>query len=159
MKKTISLLIIGVLAGCAGKGGSWSHVYTSDHEEYDVYLNDEFICKSNSSCRLERRLDDGFILDARKDSVVYGRILVTKECQKNPSAELRNVNAVDKSLRISASVAKDGGVFGLLLSPLVLAGELAVWTVPEGTFEIPKEITIPIMAPESPPFPWDQPEK
>lgn len=160
MKLIISLLTACLLIGCAATESTRPSVYTSDHREYDIYQDGEYICRSNSSCTFKRAYGSETFLEARKDSVVYGRLLVKKGKSEN-SGRADNDHFVAKQVVKASTAAATSAkqpMQGVLIAGFtVLALPVLFWE-PGPQKTLPQEIMIPIVEPEtSQPYPWDKP--
>jgi len=161
MKKIALLLLLCLLAGCASS--QRVRIFTDGGDGFAVYVNGEKVCSDSRYCSVEISMgDDAVILDARKDDVVYGQLLVTKESKKNPGAGRKNVRALDDAASAAAFVGRSSNdaLIGVAAATLVFPVVLAVLVVPTHVSSFPSEVKIPVAVPNtSHPYPWDQPEK
>jgi hypothetical protein len=165
MKKLMTLLLTFALAGCSS---SW--VSVSDNKEYSFYQNGKLVCESTNSCEIGRSSGKEMVLEARKDDIVYGHIVVAKEGSKhgNNAAEvIKSSGGIFKfigdmcgSSRSQADIMVcllvGGGA--ILAVPIALVVSLAI---PDHIGEIPANLTIPVGAGADSvaAFPWDQPAR
>lgn len=163
MMKKIALLLLCLLVGCAQTHRVRINVGSSGSDEFSVYMNGEKVCETSGGCYVEiSRIRNGIVFDARKDSVVYGQVLVTKETSKNPNASYKNVQAFDNALDAAFAVGQssDNSVFGAAMTMVAFPVAFAVLFIPSNTTKFPDEVQIPVVTPNpSNPYLWDKPEK
>ena len=158
MKKIALLLLLCLLVGCAPKHYIWVNVDTPNKTAFSIYMDEQKICETGSECRVDfGSFNDNVVLDARKDRVVYGKLIVKKK--KTVSYTSTGVG-VDKSLHFTEAVGQSNPVLGIAVGMLVIPVAIIDWLTPSVSSSFPKKVTIPIASPNSPdPYPWDQPEK
>ena len=166
MKKVIALLLMAVLVGCSSS--SW--VSVSGNEGYDIYRNGELVCKATVACRVKSTHGKEMLLEARKDSIVYGHLLVARQDSKHGSGALSTtyhtvVNTEKFLFGFMSPSGRGDTMLYLFLGGAVLVGGIfalpIILMLPDNLGSLPKNMTIPIGASDGSvtPFPWDQPAK
>ncbi|MBR6123524.1 hypothetical protein IKQ19_08035 [Candidatus Saccharibacteria bacterium] len=164
MKKVIALLLMAVLVGCSSS--SW--VSVSGNEGYDIYRNGELVCKSTVACRVKSTHGKEMLLEARKDSIVYGHLLVARQDSKHGSGALSTtyhtvVNTEKFLFGFMSPHGRGDTMLYLFASGAVFAGAILalpiILMLPDNLGRLPENMTIPTGANYGSliPFPWDQP--
>ena len=165
MKKIIALLLTVLLVGCSS---SWISV--PGNERYDIYRNGELVCKSTNRCKVRASGGKEMLLEARKDSIVYGHLLVARQDSKHGSGALSTtyhtvVNTEKFLFGFMSPSGRGDTMLYLFLGGAVLVGGIfalpIILMLPDNLGSLPKNMTIPIGASDGSvtPFPWDQPAK
>jgi len=165
MKKVIALLLMVMLVGCSS---SW--VTVPGNESYDIYRNGKLVCKSTNACRVHGSSGKEMLLEARKDSVVYGHLLIARQDSKHGLSALNTtyntVVSTEKFLFGAFDFRGRGDtMLYLFASGAVLAGAILalpiILMLPDNLGRLPENMTIPLGAFDrsAAPFPWDQPAK
>lgn len=159
MKKIALLLLLCLLVGCAGNHHAWVNVDAPNKDGYSIYMNDRKVCESSSECRVDfGSIGNDVVLDARKDSVVYGKLIVKKETTVSYSGT-GETSGANQSMRFTESLTRFDPLLGIAVGVIIVPVAIIDLLVPSVSKNFPKEVTIPIASPEVEPFAWDQPAK
>lgn len=161
MKRITLLLLLCLIAGCSTT--QRVRVNVGDGTGYAVYMNDEMVCSPSASCIVDiSAFSDDVVLDARKDNVVYGRLVISKQAQENPEAARKNMDALGSSLDAVEFVTANGKnpVLTAAAAMLTFPVSFLILSAPSKTKSFPEEVRIPVAVPNtSQPYPWGEPAK
>jgi len=165
MRNIIALLLAVMLVGCSS---SW--VTVSNNENYDYYRNGERVCESSVSCKIHASSGKEMLLEARKDDIVYGHLLVARPDSKHGERAFVALEAAGGTLSFvnkvcdMSSMRSDAVICMMLTGGVIIATPVALlvsMAVPDNLGKIPENLTIPVgeRADSLGAFPWDQPAK
>ena len=165
MRTFVALLLAFLLVGCSS---SW--VTVSNHGNYDYYRNGELVCESTASCKIRASSGKEMLLEARKDDVVYGHLLVAREDSKHGERAYIALEAAGGTLSFvnkvcdMSSMKSDAIVCMLVTGSVFIATPVALLVslaIPDNLGKLPENMTIPVgeRADSLGTFPWDQPAK
>lgn len=164
MKNVIALLLAMTLLGCTSR--SW--VTASDNEKYAFYQNGELVCESTNSCSIRGSSGKEMLLEARKDDIVYGHLLVARQDSKHGSATYGTLKSIGGTFNFWEKMCNSMHTQGDILLCAIVGGGIIVaapiailvsLAIPDNIGRLPQNMTIPV-GPDKDSvtaFPWDQP--